>query len=413
MQNEKKTRIKKPVYKKTNLFLYLILILGSLLLSLIFRARMVGRKDLKTVRAIKGPVLVIGTHHSPIDFLFMTRMLFPKRIGFVLAANLYYDKRYSWAIRLMRNAIPKKQFAADFECVKSIKKMIENGISVGLYPEGRVSVDGTESYVGANIAKLIKWLKVPVVLVKNSGAYLSMPRFNLKFHVGKIELSAKRIFTKEETETMSASEIHKVLQSEFKYNEFEYQQDRHIAFLGRRPALGLDRLLYKCPKCGAEFKMEAELDKLKCTVCGNTATIDSYGAITAQENGVCYPRVDLWYKYQKEELQKEIEAADDYTLTCEVGLAVNDEESGMFHSIERGTLTLSKQGYFYQGESGQTLAFSIASTPSIAFVVGTSIDFFRDNTIYRFCFDKIFMSTKYNIATELLHQKYFKEPSKD
>lgn len=389
------------------------MLVAGWILRLIFRVKICCRKEYKSVKAIKGPILAIGTHHSPIDFLLMSNLLAPKRLGFVVAANMFYDKRYAWAIKMMGNSIPKKQFAADFECVKSIKKMIDNGVSIGLYPEGRVSVDGTESYIGKSISKLIKWLGVPVVLVKSNGAFLSMPRYNLNFHRGRIEMSAKMLFTKEDIQTKSADDIQTLLDQEFKYNEFEYQEKNRIAFSGKRPALGLDKLLYKCPKCGIEFQMEAYLNTLHCAACGNTATIDKYGAITPDDGGVCYPRVDLWYKYQKDTLEKEINAAEDYTLVCDVGLAVNDEDSGQFNSIEHGSLSLSKQGYLYNGESGRELKFSIANTPSIAFVTGTSIDFFHDNVIYRFCFDKAPMSTKYNIATELLHKKYFKEHSRD
>lgn len=411
MGKEQPSRIAKPRFKKPNLFVYLILLIGSWILSLVFRARITDRKALKQVRAIKGPVLALGTHHAATDFLYMTRVLAPKRMSFVIAANMFYDKRYAWAINMMRNAIPKKQFTADYECVRSIKKMVECGISIGLYPEGRVSVDGTQSFVSVSIAKLIKFLNIPVVFVKNLGGYLSMPRYNFKFHTGKVEITAKQLLTPEEIKTMSWQQIYALLLEEFRYNEFAYQEKNHIAFLGKRPALGLDRLLYKCPKCGAEFKMEAALDTLRCGACGNTATIDKYGKITPVGDGVAYPRVDLWYKYQKEALDKEIEADDNYSLTCEVGLALSDETTGMFNSIERGTLTLTKQGYSYIGEAGRELKFTIAGTPSIAFVVGTSIDFFMDNVIYRFCFDKVMMSTKYNIATELLHKKYFKEIS--
>jgi hypothetical protein len=366
---------------------------------------------LKAVRSIKGPVLVLGTHHAGTDFLFMTRVMAPKRMSFVIAANMFYDKRYAGAIRLMRNSIPKKQFTADYECVRSIKKMVECGISIGLYPEGRVSVDGTESYISISIAKLIKWLNIPVVMVKNLGGYLSMPRYNFKFHIGKVEITAKPLFTAEQTKTLTAQEIHEVLLKEMRYNEFEYQEKNHIAFGGKRPALGLDRLLYKCPRCGAEFQMKSDFNTLCCKACGNTATIDKYGKIMPVGEGIAYPRVDLWYRYQKEEVEKEIEADAEYSLKCEVGLAINDEATGEFNSIERGTLTLTRQGYHYQGETGRELRFSIAGTPSIAFVVGTSIDFFEDNVIYRFCFDQIFMSTKYNIATELLHRKFYKEIS--
>ena len=51
----------------------------------------------------------------------------------------------------------------------------------------------------------------------------------------------------------------------------------------------------------------------------------------------------------------------------------------------------------------------IAASPSISFILGTAIDFFRGEDIFRFCFDREMMSTKFNIATELLHNKYYKQ----
>jgi 1-acyl-sn-glycerol-3-phosphate acyltransferase len=400
----------KPLFEKTNFFVYLIIVLGALLLRVAFRLKILNRKALKEVRALKDPVLVIGNHVSSIDFLFMSYLLFPKRLSFVVARHLYYNDSSSWALRIMKNSIPKRQFVADYECVKSIKKMIDKGISVGLYPEGRVSIDGTESGLEPNIAKLIKWLGVPVVYVHFKGGYLAMPRYNLILKPVKAEAEAKVLFTKEEVDSLSVDEMHRRLKEEIRYNEFEYQEKNHISSGRKNTALGLNTLLYKCPRCHAEFKMEAEGDTICCGECGNAARLDKYGKISALPGGVCFPRIDLWYKFQKEAVAKEIEATDDYKLVCDdVGLAMNDDASGNFYAAERGKLTLSKEGFTYEGEGGKSLFFPIAASPSISFILGTAIDFFRGEDIFRFCFDREMMSTKFNIATELLHNKYYKQ----
>ena len=73
--------------------------LGALLLRVAFRLKILNRKVLKEVRALKDPVLVIGNHVSSIDFLFMSYLLFPKRLSFVVARNLYYNDSSSWALR--------------------------------------------------------------------------------------------------------------------------------------------------------------------------------------------------------------------------------------------------------------------------------------------------------------------------
>jgi len=39
----------------------------------------------------------------------------------------------------------------------------------------------------------------------------------------------------------------------------------------------LELLLYRCPKCGAEFTMRTEGNEIFCAACGNRGRMDEYG----------------------------------------------------------------------------------------------------------------------------------------
>lgn len=124
------------------------------------------RAQLKAIRAIKGPALIVASHHGPLDFAFLTYAMYPKRLSIVTAANIYYKKGVQRLLKTIKSAIPKKQFTTDYSSVKSIRKMLDAGVSVVVYPEARYSLDGRQGRVSDSIYKLTKWLKVPVVTLK-------------------------------------------------------------------------------------------------------------------------------------------------------------------------------------------------------------------------------------------------------
>lgn len=386
---------------------YFSLSIAAILLRVSF-----DKKDIKALKAVQGPALVLGTHLSAIDFAYMLKMMPGRRLAFLISANMYYDRRVSWLFKFLGFLIPKRQFTADFEAIKAVKGFIDKGVSVGIYPEGRVSLDGTEGEIGMSTAKLVKWLGVPVVFVHGNGSYLKRPRYANKMHKGKVRVNARLLFTAEETKELSKEEILLRLRENFTYNEQEYQEKHHISSQAKSKkfpiAYGLDRLLYKCPLCGAEFSNVTGKDTLTCNLCGNGARIDKYGSITpVGEKSKVFPRIDLWYDWQYGELQKEV-AASDYVISEEVDLQINNDEFAEFKTVERAVLTLDREGYHFAGEKYK-LDFSVSQSGGIALMLGFHIDFFENDTIYRFAFAKSGMPAKFSVATELIHNKYYRD----
>lgn len=409
---ERKIRRTKPKYKIPTKFRYglwyLLFLNGSKILGI-----KPNEEDIKEIGKIEGPVLAIGAHVSGIDFSGMMTLLKNKRFAFVVAANLFYDKFFAMLFRIMGNIIPKKQFSVDFECIKAMKFFVDNGTSIGIYPEGRVSIEGKPGYVSDATLKLIKYLNIPVVFTYTPGGYSQRPRYANKMRKGtSLQARGRILLNKEEVNEYSLDKIRQVVDEAFSYNEMLYQQEKQLYFVPKSKKVsltyGLDFLLNQCPKCLKECAMVSNGSEMYCSNCNNTIEIDPYGKINPKsKSDMCFERIDLWYDFQKQSMQNKIDSSLDYERNTKVTLYLNDDENLGFSKVDEGILTLNKEGFSFNGQKFTNLNFSIKESPFVSVRLGETIDFFVNYTIYKFVFETVGEPAQYNLAVELLNKKYY------
>jgi 1-acyl-sn-glycerol-3-phosphate acyltransferase len=365
------------------------------------------RTDRSALRGKKGPFLVLGNHTSPIDFLFFSGCVFPKPLNYVVAQNMYYRNFYHM-ILTMFHTIPKQQFAADYNCIKQIKRYLDNKTSVLIFPEGRVTPDGTTGYIAPSIGKLVKWLGYPVISGITKGGYVSNPKWGRK-RTSKVRLKMEEILSKEDIAKMSADEIATFITEKLQYNDNLSQIEDGRRINGYRIAEGLECLLYKCPKCGAECENVTELKELSCKVCGNSVSYNNEGTITANKEGdVAFERIDLWFSYQRDCVKKEV-GEDGFELSDKVKLCMINEKEHLFNEVGVGIVRLNKDGIFYSGsKDGETfeISFALDNLPTVAYRIGYDFEVTERGVIYRFEFTERNISTKYSLAIEELYKKY-------
>jgi 1-acyl-sn-glycerol-3-phosphate acyltransferase/DNA-directed RNA polymerase subunit RPC12/RpoP len=414
MNKKEKRCITPPTFRQPSFVKYFILYLATVWAKLHYRVRY-NKESLRAVRAIRGPVLVVGSHHSALDFAFMVYSMFPRRMSIVVASNLYYTSMAKF-IRAIKTCIPKKQFASDPASVMDIRKMLNAGVSVAIFPAGRHSITGKGERVSDSVYKLVKWLKVPVIVQKYNMSYQTRPRYAPDFRRGKVIVETEVLLTAEDCVRMSTEEIKAKFAPWFRFNDFEYQERTGTLFKSKAGyAKGLEDLLYKCPKCGLDFVQATEGNTIFCKACGNKAVIDGYGKITPVCDSIAPCRIDLWCDFEYEELKKEIISNPDYSLAHQVRLAVcNTAECG-FKEIECGQLVLDKTGLVYRGTAYPILRFRIPDPPSYSIDLINRIDIFGegDNTIYRFFFDGPEKPAKLNWAIEIIYDRYLSRQSSD
>ena len=386
-----------------------------------------------------GAMLIVCNHLSAYDFIHFSSAMYGAPLNFVVAENMMYSMPIFAKLLGSYHAITKKQFFADFACIKNIKKYLDAGISVLICPEGKVSSNGVTGPIAPSIARLVQWLGYPVGVIKMQGASLARPKwaYNLRFvRRGKVITNCDMLFTADDAKKLSKDEIYDRLCLALYQNEHKWQIDNGIVFKGRRYAEGLDRLLYRCPKCGSEFEMTSQDSHLVCQKCGNDVVYTYDGRLESVGDSVSLKRIDLWYAVQKGLVAQEVKS-DDFCISDKVNLFVENEKNNGYRFVASGVMTLDKQNlsfhtdwqtrpkgvkskygvnsmtYDVDDEQGtepvedefKDIVFPINRTDTVANLPGTALDMYDDKHVYRFMFSERKSSTKYVLAIEEMYKQ--------
>lgn len=266
----------KKMPKRQSLILKLVAIIAS-------KAALMG-KDYKiekiNMEGLKPPYFLLCNHMHFVDLKINTIATFPHSVNNIISIDGLYKR--AKLIEFL-GCIPTRKFTKDIILVKQIQHCIEKYKSiVCLYPEARFSTIGTNALLPDSIGKLIKLLDIPVVILKNHGNYLMAPFWNFRKEI-KVPLYAtmKQILTKEDIREYDASKINEIINKEFEYDEYKWQKEKQIKVKDR--AEGIHKVLYKCPHCKAEYKMNSNNERLWCNNCNKEWTLDEYGELKAKE----------------------------------------------------------------------------------------------------------------------------------
>ena len=197
-----------------------------------------------------------------------------------------------------------------------------NKESVIMYPEAGYSLDGRTTTLPRRLGILLKRLGVPVITVITTGAFARDPMYNmLQIRDVKVSAHVKCLATKEELKEKSVAELDAMIDEAFSFDNFAWQRDNKVVIDEPFRADGLQRILYKCPHCGTENKMEGKGTKLVCHECGKEWEMDVYGQLSALSGETEYSHIPDWYDWQRECVKKEIEDGT-YLLDTDVDIAV-------------------------------------------------------------------------------------------
>ena len=354
------------------------------------------------------PCLILMNHSSFTDMKLAYGIFYPRKMGIVTSV----DAMTGILGKLMRllGCTPTHKFVTDMSLIRDIEYMLkENKSSVLMYPEAGYSFDGRATTMPRGLGILMKRLGVPVVTVITQGAFHRDPLYNmLQIRDVKVSAHVKCIATPEELKEKSVAELDALLEESFSFDNFAWQRDNKISIDVPFRADGLHRILYKCPHCGVENRMEGKGIHLNCHACGKQWTMDEYGQLAADDGNTEYAHIPDWYQWQRDCVRKELEKGT-YHLDADVEIAIQVNLDGVC-MIGNGHLTHSLEGFRLLGADG-ALDYSQSATFShtlysdyywyeIGDVIGIG-----DNEFSYFCFPKENISvTKARLATEELYK---------
>ena len=218
-------------------------------------------------KELKPPFILVGNHTTLLD-PFIANAFVPFPIHWVASDGNMRSPIMRFLLIKLVGSIPKSKAIPDIETVNWIVDIIRRKHRVvGMYPEGQSTWTGTSFPAFYSSAKLLRLLRVPVVLAKTQGGYLTKPRWSHVRRPGKVEIAFSVLFTPEQLRTTPIADIDAALNNALAYDDTEWCKREAIRFESARGAESLELALYICPKCGAKASLHSNGNRFACDRC--------------------------------------------------------------------------------------------------------------------------------------------------
>lgn len=360
------------------------------------------------MKDIKPPYVLLCNHNSFFDFMVATVAIFPNRANYIVAIDGFIGRE--WIMRKV-GCIGKRKFTNDTQMIKNSKRVLDNGDILVIYPEARYSLCGTNAVLPDSLGKMVKLFKVPVVSLITNGNHLKSPVWNLKKRKNPTRAVLKHLIPKGDIEGLTFEEINQKINNEFIYDDYLWQKDNKIKIDYKDRAKGLHKVLYQCPSCEKEFRMDSAGSQIWCNECGKHWNMNEFGELKAQTGETEFSHIPDWYEWERKKVRQEI-AEGRYQVKLKVRVDSLPSSKG-YVNLGEGILVHNEKGFFLKGkykEEEYLLEKTVLSMYSchIEFdylgKYGDCIDLSTlHDTYYIYPEGKDFSVTKISLATEELY----------
>lgn len=158
-----------------NLFVGFVKLTGIIPALLFFKPRVF--KD--GVKKLPSPCIIVSNHKSLLDFV-LYLLIFPLRtIRFLMAEVLFNKgKLFSTFLKLL-GGIRVDRDAFNFEFVSQSLEVLDKGGTLGIFPEGRLPINGKPWPFTVSTAFIASKTEAPIVPVYTDGNYGITKRANV------------------------------------------------------------------------------------------------------------------------------------------------------------------------------------------------------------------------------------------
>lgn len=312
----------------------------------------------------REPALILMNHSSFIDLKIAYKILYPRPFNIVCTSDGFVGKR--WLMRRL-GCIPTRKFMSDITLVRDMMYTVRKlHSSILMYPEASYSFDGTATPLPDSLGQCLKLLRVPVVMIRTFGAFARDPLYNnLQLRHTDVSARVDYLLSPEDIAEKSVAELNAILREQFTFDNFRWQQESGVEISEPFRADGLNRVLYKCPVCGAEGQMKGAGTELSCGACGRRWELTELGRLRCTDGdaeGVSdthavpvapkiFDHVPDWYAWERECVRRELEAGT-YALDVPVDICVM-VDTRCIYRVGKGRLRHSVEGFHLTGCDGK------------------------------------------------------------
>ena len=333
-----------------------------------------------------GQYLVLLNHQTPMDQFFVGLAL-QKPVYYMATEDIFSNGWISKVIKWLVAPIPIKKQTTDIQAVMNCIKVVREGGSIAIAPEGNRTYSGKSVYMNPAIAGLAKKLGLPILLFRIEGGYGMEPRWTNVIRRGKLRGYVSRCIEPEEAKAMSNEELMDAIRQELDINEACLDQEFHH----KKLAEYLERMVYICPDCGLSV-FESHNDLVSCKKCGKTFRYLPNKTFQGVGFDSPFTFAKDWYDYQEDYM-------NNLDVSAMTDKAIYEEQARLSEVIvyKRKELLCKDAPIRLFGDrlelNGMVLPFSEVST--ITVLGRNKLNIYHGDKLYQLKGDKRFNALKY------------------
>ena len=236
--------------------------------------------------------LVLFNHQTAFDQFFVG-MAFQGPVYYLASEDLFSKGWISALLKWVVNPIPIKKQTTDVRAVRNCLKVIKEGGTLALAPEGNRTYSGKTEYMNPAIVKMAKKFKLPIALLRIENGYGVHPRWSDVVRKGKMRAWISLVIEPEQYADMSEDQLGELIRQGLHVDE-GYAGG---PFVHQKQAEYMERAFYVCPHCGLST-FESHDDLVQCKKCGMTARYLPTRELESVQGDFPFRFTTEWYDYQ-------------------------------------------------------------------------------------------------------------------
>jgi 1-acyl-sn-glycerol-3-phosphate acyltransferase len=408
-----KLRGAKPVNRWVNVFTRLFV---EPVVRRVFKLRAVNAQIIPHT----GPGIIVANHVNLLDPPWIYSVL-SRPVQFVATEELFRKRILSIAVRTV-GVFPIRKAARDFQSVKNIITLLRQGVMIGIYPEGIRSWDGTNSPIIPTIARIIRRMRVPVYSCRVDRGYLHFPRWARKMRPIPPRLVFNKLYDGDSLPD-SDEKIIADIAAAIRIRDYELKlpEVKHrISGL----ALGVNRILYRCPHCQTLESLKAvepwSTNRVECQSCysswevdlGSRLTpVDDHGTATGESRTVAglYRQVRAMPLNPIHSSLIELEEGEQLYLVSRPHFLYREKLYPMLRIFGFGRAFLTDRRFVFQGRltrrGNVRVSAPLEEVESLSVEPGDKLHFIYRKVLYRIPIRRESAAKWYDFLDQLIERK--------
>ncbi len=321
------------------------------------------------IKVPKGPVLILSNHLTDWDGLYLLCMFYTRNIHFIVHDEMFKNKVYSFVSGTIFGEVKRGMTTSDISDILTMKKLAKQGKTIGVFPEGDIDMFGRTLPIPDSIAKFVKMMNIPVLLLRVEGAYIRAPRWGKYAHHSHITYSLRKLLTVEEINNTEVAALHEIIIKEISGDDVAYQVKKmYKQWPSFQRAKWLELGLYMCPSCHQFETMKSKGSRVFCTKCGFEVKYNRH-CLLESHGKLAFNTLTAWDDFQYEGLKKKIDLASDDTIileACDLDFYLTKQTSYFHKPIGKAILRVYKDHITYKLDNQPEVQILIADLVRIS-----------------------------------------------